>query len=70
MIISEMDEAALYGVPTTQNELVEELDKFARRLTFCIDHYGFEEIPFQMKALDDKQTPLTRFNYERLFWIE
>ena len=70
MIISEMDEAALYGIPTTQKELVEELDKFARRLTFCIDHYGLEEIPSQMKALDDKQSPLTRFNYERLFWIE
>ena len=70
MIISEMDEAALYGIPTTQKELVEELDKFARRLTFCINHYELEETPSQMKALDDKQSPLTSFNYERLFWIE
>ena len=70
MIISEMDEAALYGITTTQGELVEELDKFAQRLTFCIDHYKLEEIPSRMKALDDKHSPLTCFNYERLFWIE
>ena len=69
MIISEMEEAELYGVPTTKEELIEELHKFARRLAFCIDRYGPEETPQQMKALDDKQSPLTRFNYERLFWL-
>lgn len=70
MIISEMEEAALYGVPTTEEELKEELDKFARRLAFCIERYGMEATPEAMKSLDDRHSPLTRFNYERLFVME
>ena len=68
MIISEMEEAKLYGVPTTEEELKEELDRFAHRLAFCIEQYGPEGTPEVMKTLDDKQSPLTRFNYERLFY--
>ena len=69
MIISEMEEAALYGISTTKEELGEELHQFARRLAFCINHYELEEVPEKMKALDEKRSPLTSFNYERLFWL-
>ena len=69
MIISEMEEAALYGIPTTKEELDEELHRFARRLAFCIERYALEDVPEKMKALNDKQSPLTLFNYDRLFCI-
>lgn len=69
MIISEMDEAALYGVATTRDELDDELGKLARRLAFCLERWPMEEIPRQLKQMDDRLSPLTRFNYERIYYL-
>lgn len=68
MIISELQEANDNDVPTTQEELTRENEKFARRLRYCLDHYPLNEIPERMRAMDDVHSPLTEFNYARIYF--
>mgnify|MGYP007056215837 CR=1 FL=1 len=69
MIISEMQEATQNGVPTTEYELEQESHKFAERLRFCLDHYPLSEVPARFRLMDDVHSPLTEFNYQRLFFF-
>ena len=68
MIISEMNEAKLFEIATTEEELKRENDKFALRLRTCLDNYPLSEIPLRMLMLDDVQSPLTTFNYSKLYY--
>ena len=70
MIISELEEALLFEIPTTLEELHRENEKFAQRLKFCFEKYNLKEVPARMKELDDVKSPLTTFNYNNLFYFE
>lgn len=70
MIISEMSEAAEYGVQTTQEELDREIAKLSQRLRRLLDaQVPLNEIPARMLALDDVHTPLTAFNSKNFFYL-
>ncbi|MGM9868967.1 MAG: hypothetical protein ACI30R_04995 [Sodaliphilus sp.] len=70
MIISELSEAELYEVPTTQAELDCENVKLALRLRTLLDaRVPLSEIPARMLALDDVHTPLTTFNYQNFHYL-
>ena len=65
MIVSELNEALLYQVETTQEELDRENVKLARRLRALLDErIPLNEIPKRMLAMDDVHSPLTTFNYK------
>lgn len=70
MIISEMSEAELYGIPTTTEELDKENIKLAKNLRMLLDkEVPWCEIPQLMLSLDDSHTPLTEFNYHSFFYL-
>ena len=58
MIITEMSEALLYGIETSQEELDRENVKLAKRLRFLLDEdTALHEIPSRILALDDVHSP-------------
>ena len=58
MIVSELNEALLYQVETTQEELDRENVKLARRLRALLDErIPLNEIPKRMLAMDDVHSP-------------
>lgn len=60
MIVSEISEAAEYGIEVTQEELDGENVKFAQRLRQLFDEGTLlNDIPQRMLALDDAHTSLT-----------
>lgn len=70
MIISELSEAFLYGIETTQEELDGENMKLAQRLRSLFDEgVLLSEIPARMKALDNVRSPLTNFNYDHFYYF-
>lgn len=70
MIVSELNEALLYQVETTQEELDLENVKLARRLRALFDErIPLNEIPKRMLAMDDVHSPLTTFNYNNFYYI-
>lgn len=70
MIISEMEEAESYGIPTTIEELDKENIKLAKNLRVLLDkEIPWCEIPRMMQSLDDSHTPLTEFNYHSFFYL-
>ncbi len=70
MIISEMEEAEMLGVPTTEEELARENVKLAQRLRMLLDQgVPLHEMPARMLALDDVHSPLTTFNYKNFFYL-
>jgi len=70
MIVSELSEALLYHVETTQEELDRENVKLAQRLRALFDEkIPLSEIPKRMLALDDVHSPLTTFNYKNLYYL-
>ena len=70
MIVSELDEARLYHVETTQEELDRENVKLARRLRSLLDeHTSLHEIPGRMLDLDDVHSSLTTFNYNNFYYL-
>ncbi len=70
MIISEMDEAELYNIPTSQEELDEENVKLATRLRSLLDTgTPLHEIPLLMRGLDDRHSTLTEFNYKNFYYL-
>lgn len=70
MIISELQEAIDLGIPATKEEIDKEMEKFTIRLKDCIETYGLEKTPLRMKELDDVQSALTKFNYDKLYYYE
>lgn len=70
MIISEMGEAEMYNIKTTQEELKEENVKLANRLRGLLDkNILLSDIPQKMKELDDVHSPLTSFNYNNFYYL-
>lgn len=70
MIVSELNEALLYQVETTQEELDRENVKLARRLRALLDErIPLSEIPKRMSAMDDVHSPLTTFNYNNFYYL-
>lgn len=70
MIVSELSEALLYQVETTQEELDRENVKLARRLRTLLDeNVLLSEIPKRMRAMDDVHSPLTAFNYNNFHYL-
>ena len=70
MIVSELSEALLYQVETTQEELDRENVKVAMRLRILLDErIPLSEIPKRMLAMDDVHSPLTTFNYKNFYYI-
>lgn len=70
MIISEIDEAVEQGVNSTEEEIELENRKFASRLRSLLDEaVPLYEIPRRMLELDDSHTPLTEFNYHRIYYL-
>jgi len=70
MIISEMSEAAEYGIATTQEELDRENIKFAKRLRLLLDNSTpLSDIPPLFSGMDDAHTPLTDFNYHNIHYL-
>lgn len=70
MIISEMSEAEEYGVVTDKDSM----DKtnrlmFTRLRRLLDDGTPLHEIPERLKALDTTQSELSRFNYERFYYV-
>ena len=70
MIVSELSEAQLYKIETTQEELDSENVKLARRLrTLLNEGIPLSEIPKRMLAMDDVHSPLTTFNYKNFYYL-
>ena len=70
MIVSELNEALLYQVETTLEELDRENVKLARRLRALLDEgIPLNEIPKRMLAMDDVHSPLTTFNYNNFYYL-
>lgn len=70
MIISEMGEAETYGVETDK----ESMDRtnrtmFTQLRKLLDDGTPLHEIPERLKALDTIQSNLSRFNYERFYYV-
>ena len=70
MIISEMREAETYGVETDK----ESMDRtnrtmFTQLRKLLDDGTPLHEIPERLKALDTIQSNLSRFNYERFYYV-
>ena len=70
MVISELQEAIDLEFHVTKDEIDIEMEKFTSRLKDCIETYGLEQTPLQMKEFDEVQTPLTTFNYGNLYYYE
>ena len=70
MIVSELNEALLYRVETTQEELDRENVKLAHRLRALLDErIPLSETPKRMLAMDDVHSPLTTFNYKNFHYL-
>ena len=70
MIVSELSEARLYQVETTQEELDRENVKLATRLRTLLDErIPLNKIPKRILAMDDAHSPLTTFNYKNFFYL-
>ncbi len=70
MIISELSEALLYDIPTTQEELDIEIPKLFARLRQLLDmRLPLSEIPQRIQEMDDTHSPLTEFNYNRFYYL-
>ncbi len=70
MIISELSEALIYGIETTQEELEQENVKLANRLRLLFNEgIPLHEIPQCMQELDDTHSPLSEFNYKNFHYL-
>ena len=70
MIISEMSEAEEYGV-NTDKETMDRTNRimFTQLRRLLDEGTPLHEIPERLKALDTTQSKLSRFNYERFYYV-
>ena len=70
MIISDKTEAEEYGIITLQHLIDEANEVMFARLRMLLDEKTpLSEIPERMKALNDKPSWLTNFNYESFYYL-
>lgn len=70
MIISDKEEAEEHGIITLQHHIKEANEiMFARLRKLLDDGVPLHEIPERMKALNDKPSWLTNFNYENFYYL-
>ena len=70
MIISELSEAEEFGIETTEEELASENRKFVERLRSLLEgNVSLCDIPQRMLEMDDSHSPLTEFNYRRIYFV-
>lgn len=70
MIVTEKEEAAEYGIMTSEEELERENVKLFRRLRLLFDKgVPLSDIPRLILDMDDAHTPLTEFNYRNFFYL-
>ena len=70
MIISDKYEAEEYGIITLQHHIEEANEvMFARLRKLLDDGVPLHEIPERMKAVNDKPSWLTNFNYENFYYL-
>ena len=70
MIISEMGEAETYGVETDKESMGRtNRTMFTQLRKLLDDGTPLHEIPERLKALDTIQSNLSRFNYERFYYV-
>lgn len=69
MIISEMEEACMYGIKTTPEELESENDRLAGLLKDAVQNCKtLKDIPEYIKSHAPMETPLQRFNYNNIYY--
>lgn len=70
MIISELGEAEEFGIQTSEEEIECENRKFVERLRSLLEgNVSLCDIPQRMLEMDDSHTPLTEFNYRRIYFL-
>lgn len=70
MIITEMDEARMYGIKTSPEELSLENDRLADNLRGMFDQkIPLCDIPQQMLKADNVHSQLTEFNYRNFYYL-
>ena len=70
MIVTEMSEALLYNIATTQGELDRENMKLVQRLRALLDeNVPLPDFPSRMAELDDAHAPLTTFNCSPFYYL-
>lgn len=70
MIVSEMEEAVIYGIATSQEELDREIPLFVDRLSELINsETPLWEVAALMKSFNFSPTPLNEFNYSHLYYL-
>lgn len=70
MVISEQEEADAYHIVATKEEIDREIEKYASRLTWCLENCELRDIPARLQAMDDVRSSLTQFNYQNLYYYE
>ena len=70
MIISELSEAEEFGIQTSEEEIECENRKYVERLRSLLEgNVSLCVIPQRMLEMDDSHTPLTEFNYHRIYFL-
>lgn len=69
MIISEVQEAVDNHIEASKEEIDSEMEFFTQRLKYCIKHYELKDVPAKMLELDNRQSQLTQFNYNHMFYF-
>lgn len=70
MFISEMSEAADYGIVTTKEDMDKtNRDLFTRLRRLLDDGTPLYEIPARLKTLNDEKSRLAVFNYESFYYL-
>ena len=70
MIITEMDEAEKYGIPTSREELFVENERLADNLRLLFDQKtSLYDFPQRMLEADNVHSPLTEFNYHNFYYL-
>lgn len=70
MIISDIEEAESYGIPTLQQQIEAWNESMFTRLRQLLDEEcPLHEIPERLKVLDDQHSLLTDFNYNNFYYL-
>ncbi len=70
MIISEIEEAVLYNIKVTEEEIVEENERLVKLTGEALQKCkGLSEIPEYIRTHAPMDTPLQRFNYNNFYYF-